>query len=94
MRLLNAQSLELRTFFGDEIPPYAILSHTWSKDEVMFEDIRSGSFMKKHGFKKISYTLNQAREDSLDWAWIDTCKHLFTTNGEKIAKCMQCRLHR
>lgn len=35
--------LELHTFYGDAIPPYAILSHTWLRDdeEVTFEEIKS-----------------------------------------------------
>lgn len=49
MRLLNAEALiydniaELE-YFSDErsIPPYAILSHTWAEEEVLFEDIALG----------------------------------------------------
>ncbi|POR32995.1 HET domain containing protein [Tolypocladium paradoxum] len=43
MRLLNVYTLRLKTFLGTEedVPPYAILSHTWDKSEVTFEDMRT-----------------------------------------------------
>ncbi|KAF5363040.1 hypothetical protein D9758_012636 [Tetrapyrgos nigripes] len=40
MRLLNTKTLRLEEFF-DEIPPYAILSHTWEDEEVTFQDIQN-----------------------------------------------------
>ncbi|KAM5342311.1 hypothetical protein ACJ41O_013277 [Fusarium nematophilum] len=42
MRLLHSSRLHLRTFFGNEIPPYAILSHTWDQDEFLYNHLRSG----------------------------------------------------
>ena len=41
MRLLHRLpygSIELEEFHGDNIPSYAILSHTWEKDEITFDD--------------------------------------------------------
>ena len=38
MRLLNTKSLELKAFPGKQVPDYAILSHTWGKDEITFEE--------------------------------------------------------
>ncbi|KAM0703743.1 hypothetical protein Q7P35_009682 [Cladosporium inversicolor] len=75
MRLLNvnAQKAELVEFFGDKIPPYAILSHTWGDDEVTFQDLQSGSYEHKLGFRKIHLTCQQARRDRLSWCWVDTC---------------------
>jgi hypothetical protein len=40
MRLLNAQLLKLEGFYGDNNPPYAILSHTWEKEEATFNDLQ------------------------------------------------------
>lgn len=37
MRLINAETLELEEFVG-AAPPFAILSHTWGRDEVTFQD--------------------------------------------------------
>ncbi|KAK3370577.1 heterokaryon incompatibility protein-domain-containing protein [Podospora didyma] len=35
MRLINTQTLRMREFLSD-VPPYAILSHTWGDNEVTF----------------------------------------------------------
>jgi hypothetical protein len=72
MRLLNAKTLELTQFVG-EIPPYAILSHTWGAEEVTFQDITSPERDKKKGFAKILGCCRQALIDTLEWVWIDTC---------------------
>jgi hypothetical protein len=40
MRLLNATSLKLEEFFESTAPKYAILSHTWTDDEVSYQDIQ------------------------------------------------------
>jgi hypothetical protein len=64
------------TQFGDEdIPPYAILSHTWGADteEVTFEDLTNGTGKDKPGYVKIRFCGEQARLDNLHYFWIDTC---------------------
>ncbi|KAF3805017.1 Vegetative incompatibility protein HET-E-1 [Colletotrichum gloeosporioides] len=38
MRLIHIENLDIQEFF-DTPPPYAILSHTWEKDEVTFHDV-------------------------------------------------------
>ena len=38
MWLINAFSLSLELFYGDDIPSYAILSHTWGAEEVSFQE--------------------------------------------------------
>ncbi|KAJ4168311.1 hypothetical protein NW754_013645 [Fusarium falciforme] len=76
MHLINVETLRLETFVGDNIPPYAILSHTWGADEeeVCFEDIWSGNIEKPgNGTGKLKGCCNQAKEDHLEYAWIDTC---------------------
>ena len=65
-----------KDFVGDDrIPPYAILSHTWGldTDEVAFEDLINGTGREKAGFKKIRFCGEQARQDGLQYFWIDTC---------------------
>lgn len=37
MRLINTTSLRISEFYGDKIPPYAILSHTWGDDELTYQ---------------------------------------------------------
>jgi hypothetical protein len=38
MRLLHSTTLELTEFFDTEVPSYVILSHTWEKEEVTYQD--------------------------------------------------------
>ncbi|KAH8590635.1 heterokaryon incompatibility protein-domain-containing protein, partial [Bisporella sp. PMI_857] len=74
MRLLSTKTLQLTEFVG-EIPYYAILSHRWEDEEVLFEDIRTppeyGRKMK--GYRKIEGCINQAKMDGWEWVWIDSC---------------------
>ncbi|KAK1834432.1 vegetative incompatibility protein HET-E-1 [Podospora conica] len=39
MRLLNVTTLEVDSFDGPKVPPYAILSHVWGQDEVTMADM-------------------------------------------------------
>ena len=81
MWLLEASSLELVLFpnknlgFPDDkkLPPYAILSHTWETEEVLFADMMKSTAKGKEGYKKLLYSCNQARVDRLDYVWVDTC---------------------
>jgi hypothetical protein len=78
MRLLHIEddsSLSLAPFLGNElIPQYAIVSHTWSDDEVTLQDLREGTAQKKEeGYKKLMLYRNFAVEDGLRYLWIDTC---------------------
>jgi hypothetical protein len=78
MRLLNVHTLKLHTFYGDAIPKYAILSHTWlaADEEVTFLHLQtqeSSIWRRLPGAKKIFYTCQQARDDGHTWAWVDTC---------------------
>jgi hypothetical protein len=59
----------------DPIPPYAILSHKWGPDtkEVTFKDITNGTGERKPGYEKIRFCGDQARQDGLQYFWIDTC---------------------
>ncbi|KPI45601.1 Vegetative incompatibility protein HET-E-1 [Cyphellophora attinorum] len=74
MWLINTTTLRIREFTGDEIPLYAILSHTWGDQEVTFRDIASlyHDATSKQGWQKICETCRLAREHGLSYAWIDT----------------------
>ena len=76
MRLLNVDTFGLEDFFASgNVPRYAILSHTWDGGEVSYQDIADLQRAKqKAGFAKIRHICEQAREDGLDYAWVDTCK--------------------
>ncbi|KAF9874595.1 het domain protein [Colletotrichum karsti] len=74
MWLINTNTFELQMFNGPEVPPYAILSHTWGANEVTFQDIHDLSLARtKDGFFKIQGTCFQASRHDISWAWIDSC---------------------
>lgn len=79
MRLLRRSSTGdfclTKDLVGDEtIPPYAILSHTWDVDtEVTFADMTNGTGKDKFGYRKIQFCGEQAKQDDLQYFWIDTC---------------------
>jgi len=55
------------------IPPYAILSHTWSAEEVTYNDLKQRIGQHKIGYEKIRFCGQQARRDGLQHFWVDTC---------------------
>jgi ankyrin repeat protein len=77
MRLLRIEidgNLSLVERSDSDIPPYAILSHTWGRDEdeVTFKDWNDGIAKSKSGYKKIQSCGEQAAKDDLEYFWIDT----------------------
>lgn len=73
MRLINAHTLTLESFFGREAPPYGILSHVWGPDEISYQDWHSGTYTTSAtGFRKISLACAQTLADGLDYLWVDT----------------------
>jgi hypothetical protein len=79
MRFLEIDScgeLSLTKDLIENIPSYAILSHTWDKNEeneVTFNDLKDGSGPNKAGYAKIRFCGEQARKDGLEHFWVDTC---------------------
>ncbi|KAK0724501.1 hypothetical protein B0H67DRAFT_568080 [Lasiosphaeris hirsuta] len=71
MRLLNTKTFKLDEFFGDNIPEYAILSHTWEGKEVSFQLSILPS--PSPGWAKIRNSCLQARSDGYNYIWVDTC---------------------
>jgi hypothetical protein len=73
MRLINAHTLKFEEFYGDRIPKYAILSHTWEEGEVTFQDWQDlEAASTKAGYVKIKGACRRARSDGLDYVWVDT----------------------
>jgi hypothetical protein len=64
---------------GEQIPPYAILSHTWDGEEVAHKDLQNHRDIQevdaklKGGYQKIFFCAAQAKRDGLDYFWVDTC---------------------
>ncbi|KAF2191953.1 HET-domain-containing protein [Zopfia rhizophila CBS 207.26] len=73
MRLLHSQTLSLYEPPYSEIPPYAILSHTWGEDEITYQDVRGGTTRLERGYSKLQKFAHRASEDGLDYIWVDTC---------------------
>ena len=78
MRLLECKGddgFSLTPDFSNELPPYAILSHTWGRDdeEVTFKDVTEGSGKMKAGYRKILFCGEQATRNGLQYFWVDTC---------------------
>jgi hypothetical protein len=65
----------LKEFSGDNIPPYAILSHTWGPEgsEVTYKDISKGIVESKDGYNKIHFCGRKAASHGLKYFWVDTC---------------------
>lgn len=72
MRLIDTETRELREFSGDNIPKYAILSHTWEEGEVTFQDWTIAEREKKKGYFKINMACRQAQEHGWKYLWVDT----------------------
>ncbi|KUJ06164.1 HET-domain-containing protein [Mollisia scopiformis] len=76
MRLLYNNgdgNISLTKFLENDIPKYAILSHTWEEEEVTFEELQKGIGTTKTGYAKIRFCAEQAKRDGLQYFWVDTC---------------------
>ncbi|KAK9780544.1 putative Heterokaryon incompatibility protein-domain-containing protein [Seiridium cardinale] len=76
MHLLNTRTPKLETFLGRGKPKYAILSHTWGNDEVLYEDVRNSPvsvWSKKAGGSKVQRSAGTALKNDLYYIWVDTC---------------------
>jgi hypothetical protein len=69
MRLLNARTKQFEEFYN-EVPPYAILSHTWGPDELTFKHMEQKGYVPS---KKIDGCCKEALKDGLKFVWVDTC---------------------
>lgn len=83
IRLLDTSSLCLKAFEPGRAPTYAILSHLWDEEEVLFHDINGHNTLSsvpststaatKNGFVKVRESARIAREQGYRYIWIDTC---------------------
>lgn len=73
MWLLNVHTYQLEDFEGSHVPTYAILSHRWEEDEVLFADVIKRRHEARKGWKKIKSCCEQARNNNLHYIWADTC---------------------
>ncbi|CAM6001939.1 unnamed protein product [Sphagnum balticum] len=79
MRLLECNSagqLSLtKDFIGDDIPKYAILSHTWGADteDVTYKDLIDRTGKSKAGYGKMRFCRERVKRDGLRFFWVHTC---------------------
>ncbi|KAM7183190.1 NACHT domain containing protein [Rhypophila sp. PSN 637] len=76
MRLLERDDtgeFRLTDVPNNKVPPYAILSHTWGDEEVLFSDLKNGTAKDKAGYVKIQFCGDQAERDGVNFFWVDTC---------------------
>jgi len=86
MRLLDVDTLEPKEFYGDNIPPYAILSHTWDGDEITLQELQlvcgekqssrdeaAAQVRRKRGYHKVKSAADLASKRPLQYVWVDTC---------------------
>lgn len=80
IRLLQCKPdgrITFRETTSSDVPAYAILSHTWEKEEVIFQDLEADADVSKTvgkaGWKKIQFCAKQAAADGLQYFWVDTC---------------------
>jgi hypothetical protein len=76
MRLLNTHNWAMTEFISDDqVPPYAILSHTWEEEEIDFQHWENREFVdigQTKGYRKIKQFGERAANNGYDWVWVDT----------------------
>jgi hypothetical protein len=76
MRLLHTKDFTFKEFIGENIPPYAIVSHRWSDEEVSHQDFLENrqSFLQGqcngYGWLKIKKGCGIALSGGYDWLWV------------------------
>lgn len=77
MRLLDTRAETIEAPEDKVVPEgtqYAILSHTWGAEEIIFSDLLHGRpVSSKAGWTKLKGARKQAARDGFDYIWVDTC---------------------
>jgi len=95
MRLIHASSLKLEEFFDDSIPPYAILSHRWGKEEVSLQEWMSadrGAIEAKEGYNKIVRACQLALSQGYEYVWADT-NCIDKTSSAELSEAINSMFH-
>ena len=69
---------------GDYDDDYAILSHTWEKDEITYKEMlktasdakdvqRAEAIRSKAGYEKVLKAAEAAANRGYNYVWVDTC---------------------
>ena len=73
MHLVNTKTLELIEVTSEQDEPYAILSHRWQGDEVLFSDMNTLSVCSKAGIAKLRSFCDLPILSKVEHVWVDTC---------------------
>lgn len=92
MWLMHVETRQLKEFFNNDIPAYAILSHTWGKEEVTFQDLKTKDHQQKLGYAKIEGCCRQAQKDGLSYVWVDTCC-IDKTSSTELSEAINSMFH-
>jgi hypothetical protein len=90
MRLLKTEDngdFSVKHFWDDNLPPYAILSHTWGAEEVTLQELQSGIGKQKAGYRVIQFCAKQAASEDLQYFWVDNCC-IDATNSSELSEAM------
>ena len=72
MRLLDTASFGFFETYRPKSGSYAILSHTWSDQEVSLQQFFKPESKQLTGYRKIVQCCELARQQQLEYVWIDT----------------------
>ncbi|TDZ36462.1 Vegetative incompatibility protein HET-E-1 [Colletotrichum trifolii] len=67
MRLLNTRTIEVEELIEGNIPAYSILSHTWEKEDVSFQDMERQAHSPKAGYQKLLAICAQSLRGGFDY---------------------------
>lgn len=74
MYLIDINTHELHEFVGDQIPSYAILSHRWGDEELIFKEVNKKRIdQSKRGYQKFFRACEVSARYGVSYLWIDTC---------------------
>jgi hypothetical protein len=74
MRLIDTTTKTLAEFESSDAPPYAILSHTWTKEEITYQDLQTERKAgKEAGYAKLDNGCQLAAAAGFKYIWLDTC---------------------
>lgn len=74
MKLLNVLTLKFGEFYDLDIPPYYILSHRWSWDEISYKEFIKDRKVGLGYWKILDFCdFVKTTNPEIEWVWVDTC---------------------
>jgi hypothetical protein len=67
MRLIDIDTRLMQESISNNVPKYAILSHTWEEEKVTYSHYVKGGYEQTKGYSKGRGSL------VLSYVWLDTC---------------------